>query len=193
MSPDVENLLKGFKEIKVSTELQQEFEQVWKPVSFNRRVFITEAGRVERYFYYVLAGVQALYIIDRRGEKVVLGFSYAGNFSGVYDSFIHERPSSFFLEALTPSKMLAVSLNHYNSLFQKFPEMEKWGRIFYQNILLGRVSREVELLTLPASERYRQFMQRCPPELHLIPQKYLASYLNMTPETFSRLRAKVDY
>ena len=60
-------------------------------------------------------------------------------------------------------------------------------------MLIGRGKREIELLTLSAEERYINFMRRCPKVLLQIPQKYLASYLNMKPETFSRLRASVDY
>jgi CRP-like cAMP-binding protein len=56
---------------------------------------------------------------------------------------------------------------------------------------MGRFHREVELLTQSAEARYRAFIARRPDELLQIPQKYIASYLNMTPETFSRLRSKV--
>jgi CRP-like cAMP-binding protein len=89
--------------------------------------------------------------------------------------------------------MLGLPVDAYHQLFDQYAELDRWGRLFFQNLLIGRVSREIELLTLPAKERYIAFMRRCPEELLRIPQKYLASYLNMTPETFSRLRAKVKY
>lgn len=173
--------------------LDQLFPGLWKERSFIRYELITESGQIEPYFYFVLEGVQALYLIDEKGERVILGFSFPGNFSGVFDSYLLRRPASFFLEALTPSRMLGLPLDAYLKLFDQYPEMDRWGRIFFQNLLIGRVSREVELLTLPAKERYIAFMRRCPEELLQIPQKYLAAYLNMTPETFSRLRAKVRY
>jgi CRP-like cAMP-binding protein len=97
------------------------------------------------------------------------------------------------LEALKPSKLLAISKSDYDSMFKKHPRFYVWGHHFFQDILFGRLSREVELLTLTAEQRYIAFMQRCPDELKVIPQKYLASYLNMKPETFSRLRASVSY
>nr|WP_299344361.1 Crp/Fnr family transcriptional regulator [Allomuricauda sp.] len=169
------------------------FHSLWFEKSFNQYDIITEAGSVERYFYFVLEGVQALYILNEKGQKVVLGFSYTGSPSGVFDSFIDQKPSSTFLEALKPSKMLAISLSNYHSLFERYPDFHKWGHLFFQQILFGRLYREVELLTLSAEQRYVAFMQRCPEELRVIPQKYLASYLNMKPETFSRLRASVTY
>ncbi len=160
--------------------------------TFNSRELITEAGRQERYFYIVEEGVQGLYLINSSGDKVVLAFSFAGSPSGVYDSFIDEKPSSLFLEALRPSRMYGLSKPHFDQLFIRFPKMTHWKAQFFESILLGRLSREVELLTMSARERYDVFVARCPPPLLSIPQKYLASYLNMTPETFSRLRSVRD-
>nr|WP_297918896.1 Crp/Fnr family transcriptional regulator [uncultured Allomuricauda sp.] len=169
------------------------FRSLWTAKDFNQYDLITEAGSIEHYFYFVLEGVQALYILNEKGQKVVLGFSYTGSPSGVFDSFISQTTSATFLEALKPSKLVGLRLSDYNRLFEVHPEFHKWGHLFFRSVLFGRLFREVELLTLSAEQRYITFMQRCPEELKVIPQKYLASYLNMKPETFSRLRASVMY
>lgn len=159
---------------------------------FNQYDFLAEAGAVANYFFLVISGVQVIYLINAKGEKVVLGFSFAGSVSGVYDSFLQRTPSKYFIEALTPSKLIALSHDKYKELFEKFPYLYKWRANFMEEFTIGRSSREEEILTLTAKERFDAFVKRCPPELLQIPQKYLASYLNMTPETFSRLRAKRD-
>jgi len=182
-----------FKGISFTKEQEITFTSLWYEKSFKQSEFITEAGRIEKYFYVVLEGVQAIYLLNQKGEKVVLGFSYSGSPSGVFNSFINQKPADMFLEVLKPSKLLAISKKDYVSLFETYPDFHKWAHGFFKEILFGRLSREVELLTLSAEERYVAFMQRCPEELKVIPQKYLASYLNMKPETFSRLRASVKY
>ncbi|MGW9684472.1 Crp/Fnr family transcriptional regulator [Flagellimonas sp. 2504JD1-5] len=182
-----------FRQVTLDEQEENHFKLLWSAKTFNQYDLITEAGNIERYFYFVLEGVQAIYILNEKGEKVVLGFSYSGSPSGAFDSFIKKQPSDTFLEALKPSKMLAISYEDYQSLFEKHQEFYVWGHEFFQNILFGRLHREVELLTLSAEQRYKTFMQRCPDELKVIPQKYLASYLNMKPETFSRLRASASY
>ena len=182
-----------FHDAGLTEEAFSEFLPLWVEMKFRKKSFLTEAGAVERYFYVVIQGVQAIYLIDQKGEKRVLGFSYAGDLSGVYDSFLIQAPSHYFLEALTDSTLLALSYNAYRGLFEKYPSFDRWGNLFHQRVLIGRINREVEMLTLSARERYVRFMRRCPAELLKIPQKYLASYLNMTPETFSRLRSEVKY
>lgn len=157
---------------------------------FNAHDFILEAGRIEKHFYIVISGVGMIYLNNRNGERVVLGFSFEGNFSGVYDSLLKQTPSVLFLEAISPMKVLAFSRETYLNLFEKFPAMMKWRALFFEGILLGRLSREAEILTQSAEERFLTFMDRCPEPLLQIPQKHLASYLNMTPETFSRMRSK---
>ena len=190
-SNDLDRLEAAFQGVDFTDSLRATLSQQWKLMEYDRHSLITEAGRQERYFYFVLEGVQALTLIDQKGEKVVLGFSFNDEFSGVFDSFLTQQPAQFFLEALTPSRMLAITFDDYKQLFADHPSFNVWARLFFQRILIGRVKREVELLTLTAEERYIRFLHRCPPELQVIPQKYLASYLNMTPETFSRLRGRV--
>ena len=186
-----ELLTNAFKRIDLSVETHPEFFQLWEEVEYGRSDFITVSGKIERYFYVVISGVQVIYILTKDGEKKVIGFSFDGSFSGVYDSFVMEKPSHYFLEALTPTKLIRMTKQQYDSLFNMYPEFERWGRLVHQDLLLGRVQREVELITLTAKERYRVFMKRCPNQLKTIPQKHLASYLNMTPETFSRLRKEL--
>jgi CRP-like cAMP-binding protein len=178
------------KVVSISDEAMQYFDATFKERSYSSRELIVEAGNVEQYFYLVVSGVQTIYLIDRKGEKVVLGFSFDGSVSGVYDSFLSEKPSQLFLEALTPSKMIRMHKQDFDQLFELFPEFLKWRINFIENIFFGRAKREIEFLTLSAKERFDIFMKRCPPQLLNIPQKYLASYLNMKPETFSRMRAK---
>ena len=177
-----------FTNIDLSVKTHPEFFEMWEEVEFDRSDFITSSGKVERYFYVVISGVQTVYILTKDGNKKVVGFSFDGSFSGVYDSFLLEKPSHYFLEALTPSCLIRISKEQYDSLFTIYPEFERWGRLAHQSLLVGRAQREIELITMSVKDRYQTFMDRCPDRLRTIPQKYLASYLNMTPETFSRLR-----
>lgn len=187
-----ELIINAFSPLHLSCASHPDFFEMWQEVSFKKHELITEYGKKEAFFYIVINGVQAIQLMSADGEEKVLGFSYDGSFSGVYDSFLQESISSYNLVALTNSKLLRVRKKDYDSWFEQYPEFDRWGRIAHQNLLMGRVQREVELISLSAKERFEKFMERCPDPLKLIPQKYLASYLNMTPETFSRLRAQIS-
>lgn len=185
-------LIKNYfgKHIDVSDEALDYLSEHFKPKKHEPRELIVEAGSVAKYFYLVVEGVQAIYLITEKGEKAIAGFSYNGDQSGVFDSYITQKPSTLFLEAPTPSHLIALSKDSFDILFQQFPEFYQWEAKFLEQVLFGRMYRETEMLTHSAKERFDAFTKRCPPELLEIPQKYLASYLNMKPETFSRLRAQ---
>ena len=189
LSPEnAEILSKAFRPLDLNIEDHSEFFDFWEVVEAPKFTYLTREGQIERYFYVVIKGVQCVYIIDREGTKKIIGFSFDGSFSGIYDSFMKAKPSAYFLETLTDSVMMRINQQDFLSLFEKYPEFEHWGRVVHLELLMGRVQREVELTTKTAKERFEIFMDRCPEQLLLIPQKYLASYLNMTPETFSRMR-----
>lgn len=168
----------------------EDFSNYWKTVTFKKNEYITQLEQIEPYFYFVLDGVQRLYFLND-GQEHVLGFSYHGDFSGMFDSFLHQTPSELYLQAITDSQMLAISFNDYNLLLKKYRKFEQWAYLFIMDILRGRLKREIEILSCSAEERYRNLLNRSPHVIQQIPYKHLASYLGMTPETFSRMRKKV--
>lgn len=184
----VDILSSAFKPLELTIDKHPDFFSSWEEVDYKKGEFVCDAGQIERHFYVVITGVLAIYLIDKNGDKRVIGFSFDGSFSGVYDSYLDESPSNYYLEALNDCRLLRLSKANYDRLFELYPEFNYWGRIVHQQLLIGRVKREVELMTLSSEERYKTFMNRIPEPLTRIPQKYLASYLNMTPETFSRMR-----
>ena len=186
-------IIAAFHHIEWTDEMREAFLEMWSPLSLKKGEMLTEAGAIDRRFCVLIRGVHTVYLMSDKGEKVVLGFGFDGSFSGVYQSFLYKTPSDLFCESLTDSELFYINPDQYHSLFERWPQFEKWGRLTHQEILIGRAKREVELLTLDARERFVRFMQRCPEPLRRIPQKYLASYLNMTPETFSRLYNSVVF
>lgn len=187
MNPQKKQLLDSIfsNSVSISDDAYKYLDNCFHEKEYSAREIIVEGGGQAKYFYLIFSGVQAIYIIDEKGEKVILGFSFSGNASGVYDSFLTKKSSRLFMEAITASKMIAINYHDYLDLFRRFPEFYEWRTHFIEHILFGRISREVELMTLPAKERFDAFIKRCPQELLDIPQKYLASYLNMKPETLA--------
>jgi len=162
----------------------------WRSYSFVKGSFISAAGAVEDRFYIVESGVQRLYF-EHDGAEMCLGFSYDHSWSGDYDSFIRQKTGRFQVQALTDSVLLGIQRADLMRLYDTIPAMERFGRLILEELLAGRATREIEQIALGAEERYRRLLVRSPHLLQLVPQKDIASYLRMTPETFSRLRAKV--
>lgn len=161
----------------------------WQPRDFPRGAFITRTGEVEPWFSIVEQGVQRLFV-EHDGSEVCVGFAYDGSWSGAFDSFVTRTPSRFDLRAITDSVLLGIEHADLQRLYDQLPVMERFGRLILEELVVGRATREIEQLSLSAEERYDRLVARSPKLLQLVPQKDIASYLRMSPETFSRLRAR---
>lgn len=176
--------------VKLSNAEWDEVSPCWSTFQFPKGAFVSQVGRVEQRFYIVEEGVQRLFF-EHNGNEHCLGFAYGHSWSGDYDSFVGQRPGRFQVQALTDSVLVGIERHDLLRLFDRVPAMDRWGRLILEELIQGRATREIEQLTLSAEERYRRILERSPHLLQLVAQKDIASYLRMTPETFSRLRAKV--
>jgi len=168
------------------------FEAIWKPEEISKGVVLTRIGEVENHLYFVLEGVLRGFFTDGKVDFTG-GFSYEGDLSGIPDSFLNQTPSMYFLETLSPCKVLKTNYQRLQELYDASSEVERFGRIMVEKMLLGLNTRYIELQCMSVEERFKVFLNRSPHLLQKIPQKYLASYLNMAPETFSRLIRNVKF
>ena len=162
---------------------------LWHEYAFSRGSVICGVGQVEERFYIVQHGVQRL-SFPHDGNDVSVGFAYDGSWCGEYASFVSRKPARFQVMAVTDSVLVGIAYQDLQRLYTELKVIERFGRLILEELILGRAVREVEQLSLSAEERYDRLVQRSPQLLQLVPQKDIASYLRMTPETFSRLRRK---
>lgn len=177
------------KNVEMNNEVLRDFMSYWHPLEITKGEFISEAGKVENYFYYVEKGVLRAYFI-KDGQDRSVGFTYDGDYSGAYDSFLTRKPSLFYLEALTDCKLYRISKSDLELMYDKHKDVERWGRLFNQEILFKKGFHEINVLSYTAEERFERLLRESPHMIQLVPQKHLASYLGMSAETFSRLRKK---
>ena len=172
---------------ELSDQEWDDFSSRWKSHQVKKNDYIIKSGQTEKHFYFVHRGVLRAFVLNR-GQDVSIGFSYDGDFSGAYDSFLSQSPSDWNIQALTDGEILKISFSDMMEMFDHYKSVERWGRIFNANILIGIGKRQIEVRSFSAEERFDRLFQQSPHIFQLVPQKHLASYLGMTPETFSRMR-----
>lgn len=174
----------------VKDEVASEYVSHWHEYAVPRKTLITTTGDVERYLYFVVEGVQKSYYIND-GKEHVIAFTYPPSFSGLPDSFLVQKPSKYYLEAITNSRFLRISYESHQELMQRYRPIETLFRIAAEGILIGVLERHYELMAFTIEERFKHFMERSPHLLNMVPHKDLASYLRIDPTNFSKLLSSV--
>jgi CRP-like cAMP-binding protein len=158
----------------------------FKSKSFQKGEVILQPGEIQQALYFVKEGIQMSFV-ETANKPHVIAFTYPPNLCAIPESFMLQRPAPYCLKCLTDSEMHYLSFNTLNQLFDESQPLERLFRKMTEAVLVGIITRHVELHTLTIEERFKVFAQRSPQLLQHIPHKYLASYLGIDPTNFSKL------
>ncbi len=152
--------------------------------------FFLRAGEVPRYIGYVVSGLLRLYYIDAEGRDVTKHFSPEGTLAISYSAFLQREESRFFIQALEETKLYVIDHQTYQELLHGHACWQVVARKFADLLFIIKEKRESELLLLNAQERYAHFLEDYPDIEKRVNQYHVASYLRITPESLSRIRAQ---
>ena len=155
--------------------------------SFDKRTELLRAGEVEHYMNFVVNGLVRMYFYKGNTE-VILNLAKEKELISSSSSFFSGKPSNYIVETLEPTTMLSLTRDHLEEIYERNSRIERLGRQMTTHFVLQKEEWEYECIRLDTRERFIHFVERNPDLVQRVPQKYLASYLNMKPETFSRLK-----
>jgi CRP-like cAMP-binding protein len=152
-----------------------------------KKEFLTATGEVEDYIYFILEGLIHQYFFKGK-EMVTTDIIPEGTMTNSAVSFLSRKPSHYSLQALEPTKLLGLSKNNLELLYREDRKWQKLLRILITYFLIRQEKHMIDNIRLSMRERFLQFNQDYPSLLHRVPQRRLASLLNIKPETFTRLK-----
>jgi len=155
--------------------------------NFSKKQQLIGVGEVENYLNFLVKGLARMYFV-RGNTEVITHIAKENEIISSSASFLSGKPSSYYVEALEACTFLSISRQQLQQLFDLSPRMDKLGRLMTTYFFLQKEEWEYECIRLDARERFVRFVRSNQDLVQRVPQKYLASYLNMKPETFSRLK-----
>ena len=163
-------------------------ENLWdREIELERNEYLKVRGSIDTNIYLIVNGSLRIFVIDQNEEHTIR-FGYKDNLIASLDSFLNEQPSEFYIQALKKTRVKAINKKKYISFIESSQENKKTWLIILENLVLQQMERERDILTSSPIERYNRVLKRSPQLFQEIPNKYIASYLRMTPETLSRIK-----
>ena len=162
--------------------------QAWQPRAVAARELLLVAGAVCQEWYFVEQGVLRLVSEPLRGPAVTHFFVPEHQFCTVLASFESQLPADKSIEAVTPARVLVISKARLAVLEQQLPYLATLLARLIQQGLLAKLHLRQAYLGQDAAARYQTLLRHQPEVAYRVPQHMLASYLQVTPQSLSRLR-----
>lgn len=187
MTTDLKKFIAEY--IDLTDKELKEITDKFRTKSIKKNEFLLRQGKICKDFIFVLKGCLRMYFI-KDGIEISVWFAFPNSITSEIYSFIAQMPSDYFVQAIEDCELLYISKTTLNQLYTTHPKMQDMMRKFWEDILLHIIERFSSLQNDTAEQRYLDLMNN-PEYLQMIPQKYLASFIGVTPTSLSRIRKKI--
>jgi len=179
------------KFISLTPEEAAYFESVLIRKKLRKRQYLIQEGDSVKYEHFVTKGCLRTYEIDEKGQEHVIQFAVEGWWTGDLHSFISGDPTTLNIDALEDCELEMVSRQALEDLYLRVPKFERYFRILIQNAFISTNRRVLSIMKMPAADRYKAFIERYPDIEQRVPNHQIASYLGITAQSLSRIRASL--
>lgn len=168
-----------------------EFEKILEPVikvrRFDKKELITKAGDVESNFNFIVKGLVRKYY-KKNHHEINTQISFEGHLILSQESFYSRQPSEYFIETIEPTTVVTITYDDLEKVYASSHRMEHLARLLITYAMVIKDRWQIQLVKMTPRERFLNFVTKNPELMQRVPQKFLASYLNIKPETFSRFK-----
>ena len=169
---------------------RQEFGQLLPYIEireYDKKVKVIREGEIERYLNIISSGLARKYL-PLRNNEITIQLATEGHIIHSELSFHNRIPSGSVVETIEPTVFFSISYDNLEQMYDQFPKIERLGRLLISELFVKKDSRYFDQLNKNTRERFLEYIRTHPQMMQRVPQKYIASYLNIKPETFSRLK-----
>ncbi|MBK6275759.1 MAG: Crp/Fnr family transcriptional regulator [Saprospirales bacterium] len=175
--------------VQLPADVLNDIVSKFRSKNIKKNELVLMEGETCKDLIFVQNGCLRLYYIQ---EDVEISVWFALKHSSAIEiySFISETPSNYFLQAIEETEILYLPKTELNKLYETHPKMQEMMRKFWEDVILHLLQRFTALQRDTAEQRYLDLLNK-PELLQTIPQKYLASFIGVTPTSLSRIKKNI--
>jgi|SRR5690606_30263254 len=173
-----------------SDEAKAAFASHLEEFEVEKGFLLEKEGQVSKHLYFVAQGSARSYYL-RENRDITVSFTLDEEFVTAMHSFITRKPSYENIETMEKSRVFKISYEDLQTCFFEFPELERSYRMILEQYYIVLEEHQIFNKFKTARERYLDLMQYRPKVIHRASVGQIASFLDMTIETLSRIRARI--
>ncbi|SOE20484.1 cAMP-binding domain of CRP or a regulatory subunit of cAMP-dependent protein kinases [Spirosomataceae bacterium TFI 002] len=187
----MKELLANFRiHVDITPEEANRFIELAPPTTVKKNAYIVRQKEQASPLILVNNGCLMTYYQDPNKNKQVMQFSQMGWWTGDFLSIAENTLSKYSIRAMENSSYCSLDNATYERVCAEIPILETYFRRLFQNAIASHQERIIRNISFSAEERYETFIKSYPKIEQMVAQKYIASYLGMSPEFLSKIKAR---
>ena len=173
---------------------EQEFELLcshFRETPLRKKDYYLKEGCVSNAKAYVKKGCSRTFVIDENGKEHILFFAFEDWWLADFESYHSGKPGKQYVQALEDMELLVISKQDFTKMETEIPKMRLWYEVKQRKMNVAMINRLSEVKSGNCEERYFKLLDKHPEIFQRVPLQYIASYLDMEPQSLSRLRKRI--
>jgi len=166
----------------------EELLPLFKETTLSANEYFVRENEVARKIAFLDSGVVRAFFINQEGQEYNKQFFVGPSSIGGYTSLLTGKANLIPQQALTDCKIWSCDFRSLTDRYDQYPDLERLARKMAEYYFLEKEKKELEIVLLDATQRYRLFQKEFPTLEQLIPQYHIASYLGISATQLSRIR-----
>jgi CRP-like cAMP-binding protein len=167
-----------------------ELEPQFEIAEYRKGESLVRQGSNNMEQFFILEGILKRVVSNPQGKEMILRFAAETDMDTSYAAWRLKTPVPYSIAAVTKVRVARLSMPHWVEFLERYSDVKLWFEYEVMRLMSEVMAHTITLHLLDAPGRLARFTRKHQDLLGRIPKKELASYLNLTPETLSRLKQR---
>lgn len=179
------------KVVSLTTEELNLIDEYFEAITIKKKDYLLNGGRACSFIAFIAKGsVRHFHVKD--GVEKTCDISFENAWATDFQSFTHGTPGIMNLQAMEDLTVLAITKESLYSLYKACPKYETFGRLMAEQVAQRATEIAMSLSSDKPEERFQNLLLKQPDLFQRIPQKYIANFLGISPESLSRIQKRIQ-
>ena len=179
------------RNVTISPEDLKTILSYFKPLQKSKNDFLLAQGQTSQNIYFVAKGCLRIFVINDEGKDSTKYIAFENQMATALVSHITKLPSKEYIQVIEEASLLYINNDDFNHLMTLIPAWSTFYAKYLEKAYVNTNNRLLSFTDMNALERYQQLLKINPEIVKRLPNKVVASYINISQETLSRLKSKI--